>query len=200
MDLRRRDERLARALIDSYREAGGDPGDDALLTLLRRPARAHPREGRAHARRTGHRRRRRAPSGGRRRLLELAGRLGWRLRLGPVAIVCGPAASGKSTLAAALAARSGATVLSSDRVRKELLGIEPTERAPAAAYAPEVNRRTYRELGDRRPAAAAGSPSSWTPPFAYAADREVFGPSRSMPSGSSAARRPRSSPAERLRG
>ena len=34
MDLRRFDERLARALVTAYREAGGDPGDDALLDFF----------------------------------------------------------------------------------------------------------------------------------------------------------------------
>ena len=34
MDLLRRDERLAAALVSAYREAGGDPGDDALVTFF----------------------------------------------------------------------------------------------------------------------------------------------------------------------
>ena len=34
MDLRRFDERLARALVTAYREAGGNPGDDALLAFF----------------------------------------------------------------------------------------------------------------------------------------------------------------------
>ena len=80
-------------------------------------------------------------------LLDLADRLGWSVRLGDVAVVCGVAASGKSTLAAALAERAGATVISSDVVRKQSLGIDPTARAPAGAYADEVNRRTYDALG-----------------------------------------------------
>ena len=34
-------------------------------------------------------------------------------------------------------------------IRKELLGIAPSERAPAAAYSEEASIRTYRELGAR---------------------------------------------------
>jgi uncharacterized protein len=176
MDLRRRDARLARALVAAYREAGGDPGDDALLTFFaaqRALIRAKVALVRAGQVSGADAERRRAHAAG---LLELAGQLGWRLRLGPVAIVCGPAASGKSTLAAALAARSGATVLSSDLVRKELIGVEPTERAPAAAYAPEVSRRTYRELGDRTTGlAASGQLVIVDATFRYLADREAFG-------------------------
>ena len=56
MDLLRRDERLAAALVSAYREAGGDPGDDALVGVLRRAAGADPREGRARARGPGRRR------------------------------------------------------------------------------------------------------------------------------------------------
>jgi uncharacterized protein len=173
MDLRRHDARLARALVAAYRDAGGDPGDDALVTFFaaqRALIRAKVALMRAGQVAGADAERRRTTARG---LLELAGRLGWELRLGPVAIVCGAAASGKSTLAAALAARSGATVLSSDPVRKELLGIAPTERAPAAAYTPEVNRRTYSELGRR--AAAAGEPVIVDATFRYAADREAFG-------------------------
>ena len=110
MDLLRRDERLAAALVSAYREAGGDPGDDALVDVLRRAAGADPREGRARARGPGRRRRRRAPAGGRRRRCSRSPeRLGWRVRIGPAAIVCGAAASGKSTLAAAIGERAGAT-------------------------------------------------------------------------------------------
>jgi predicted kinase len=68
--------------------------------------------------------------------------------------LCGLAAWGKSTLAAALAQRSGATVVSSDAVRKELLGLAPSERAPETAYGPEMDRRTYEALCRRARALA----------------------------------------------
>lgn len=74
------------------------------------------------------------------------------LRGGAVKLVLlgGPPASGKSTLSGAVADRLGMAVLSSDRVRKELAGLDP--RASAAAefgagiYAPEHTRATYTEL------------------------------------------------------
>ncbi|MFF3753298.1 AAA family ATPase [Streptomyces sp. NPDC002018] len=68
-------------------------------------------------------------------------------------LVGGLPASGKSTLAGALADRLGLTLLSSDRLRKELAGIPPERPAPAeygkGAYTPAWTRRTYEELIDR---------------------------------------------------
>jgi uncharacterized protein len=149
MDLLRRDRRQAAMLVAAYREAGGDPGDDALVAffaaqraLIRAKValvRASQVEGADAARRRAHAA----------ELLTLAGRLAWQVRLGWGAVVCGLAASGKSTLAAAMAARSGATVVSSDAVRKDLLAIAPSDRAPEEAYGPEMNRRTYEALGRR---------------------------------------------------
>jgi predicted kinase len=171
MDLRRFDERLARALVTAYREAGGDPGDDALLGFfaaqraLIRAKVALLRAGQVSGADADRR------SADAARLLELAGRLGWAVRLGPIAIVCGGAATGKSTLAAALAARAGTHLVSSDLVRKDLLGIPATTRAPQSAYSPEMNRRTYRELGRR---AAAEQPVIIDATFRYAADRQAF--------------------------
>jgi aminoglycoside phosphotransferase family enzyme/predicted kinase len=154
MDLLRRDRSLAAALVSAYREAGGDPGDDALVAffaaqraLIRAKValvRASQVEGADAARRRAH-----ADE-----LLALAGRLAWTVRVGSGLVVCGLAASGKSTLAAALAQRSGATVVSSDAVRKELLGLAPSERAPETAYGPEMDRRTYEALCRRARALA----------------------------------------------
>ena len=126
MDLRRFDERLARALVTAYREAGGDPGDDALLGFFaaqRALIRAKVALVRAGQVGGADAERRSADAAG---LLELAGRsageCGWdRSRWSG-----GGAATGKSTLAAALAMLSGARVLSSDVVRKELVGIPAT--------------------------------------------------------------------------
>jgi aminoglycoside phosphotransferase family enzyme/predicted kinase len=175
MDLMRRDERLAAALIDAYRDAGGDPGDDTLVAFfaaqralirakvsLMRAAQVEPAD--------AVRRRRDATE-----LLALADRLGWRVRLGRIAVVCGIAASGKSTLAAALARRAGASVVSSDRVRKALLGIAPTARAPAGAYDDAANRRTYRALGARaRERLAAGQHVIVDATFRLAGERQAF--------------------------
>ncbi|MEU0750798.1 AAA family ATPase, partial [Streptomyces albogriseolus] len=68
-------------------------------------------------------------------------------------LVGGLPGSGKSTLAGALADRSGVTLLSSDRLRKELAGI-PAERSAAAGYregiyTPEWTAKTYAALLDR---------------------------------------------------
>ncbi|MGW6544256.1 bifunctional aminoglycoside phosphotransferase/ATP-binding protein [Streptomyces massasporeus] len=68
-------------------------------------------------------------------------------------LVGGLPGSGKSTLSGALADRLGVTLLSSDRIRKELAGI-PAERSAAAGfgeglYTPEWTARTYSALLDR---------------------------------------------------
>lgn len=68
-------------------------------------------------------------------------------------LVGGLPGSGKSTLSGALADRLGVTLLSSDRLRKELAGISPDTPAPAAygegLYTPEWTTRTYAALLDR---------------------------------------------------
>lgn len=175
MDLLRRDERLAAALVSAYREAGGDPGDDALVTFfatqraLIRAKVALVRAGQV----TGADADRRTADAA--DLLALARRLAWRVRLAPAAIVCGPAASGKSTLSAVLAERAGAAVLASDVVRKALLGLGPGERAPADAYEPAVNRRTYEALGRRaRELVERGEPVVVDATFRHRADRDAF--------------------------
>ena len=80
-------------------------------------------------------------------LAALAGRLQWRARMPLAVIVCGPLASGKSTLAEVLEERSGLARFSSDVVRKRLAGIAPSERGSERLYAPEIDRRVYDELG-----------------------------------------------------
>ena len=87
--------------------------------------------------------------------LDQALRLGWRARGPQVIAVCGPPASGKSTLARALCAQSEMAHLSSDVVRKARIGLAPTDRAPAAAYGHEATLATYRELGQRAAAAVS---------------------------------------------
>ena len=74
------------------------------------------------------------------------------LRAGAVTLVVvgGPPGTGKSTLAGELAGRLNFTVLSSDRIRKELAGIRPEQSAPAAygagIYTASWTERTYDEL------------------------------------------------------
>lgn len=59
-------------------------------------------------------------------------------------------ASGKSTLAAAWAQRTGAIYFNSDRIRKELAGILPKNKAKDSfnqgIYTPEFSKKTYDEL------------------------------------------------------
>jgi aminoglycoside phosphotransferase family enzyme/predicted kinase len=67
-------------------------------------------------------------------------------------ITIGVTGSGKSYLANALAAHIGAVVLSSDVVRKRMLGLDPTERHEeewgTGIYTPETTERTYEALID----------------------------------------------------
>lgn len=62
-------------------------------------------------------------------------------------------ATGKSTLAAAWAARQGVAHYNSDVVRKELVGLAPTanrkEDADQGIYTPEFTRKTYDTLLER---------------------------------------------------
>lgn len=68
-------------------------------------------------------------------------------------VVCGPPASGKSRLCAALAEAVAWPQVATDRVRKELAGVPPTAPARAEHYAPEFSRRTYAEVVARAAAA-----------------------------------------------
>jgi uncharacterized protein len=77
---------------------------------------------------------------------------GWLARPTLVAVM-GLPASGKTTLAQAMAGRLGLVHLSSDLVRKELAGVHPTEHQPdrfgRGLYAPASTRRTYATLRRR---------------------------------------------------
>ena len=134
-------------MLAGYRKAGGDPGDDALVSFfgayraLVRAKVALVRAGQAEDRD------RRLTDA--RHRIALAERLAWRVRRPGLVVVAGLSATGKTTLADLLTERSGLSHLSSDAVRKELLGIAPAARAAAAAYGPSFNRRTYEELGRR---------------------------------------------------
>jgi aminoglycoside phosphotransferase family enzyme/predicted kinase len=63
-----------------------------------------------------------------------------------VVVVSGMIGSGKSTLAAALGRALAAPVVDSDRTRKALAGLGPTERGGAALYTEEGRARAYDEL------------------------------------------------------
>ena len=149
---------LADALVSGYRAAGGDPGDDRLLAFFA-AYRARVRAKVALIRAA------QLPAGAAdatgaidhaQRLLGLGTRLLWAARDPAVIVLAGVTGTGKSTLARALAARSHRPHLNSDVIRKRLAGVEPTARAPVAAYSPAMSEFTYRELG-RLAGATAGT-------------------------------------------
>jgi uncharacterized protein len=138
-------------LIDAYRAAGGAPGDNSLIAFyavhraLIRAKVVLVRSGQ-HAPGSASHQRSSAEADA---LLALAQRFSWRARL-PLAIVfCGVPASGKSYLAAEIAARSRLPLLSSDVIRKQLAGRHPTQAAAPEHYSDAFSQATYAELGDR---------------------------------------------------
>jgi aminoglycoside phosphotransferase family enzyme/predicted kinase len=64
----------------------------------------------------------------------------------PLIAIGGLIGSGKSTLAEGLGRAVAVPVVSSDRIRKSLAGIGPTERAPAEAYSTAFSMRTFDEV------------------------------------------------------
>jgi aminoglycoside phosphotransferase family enzyme/predicted kinase len=100
-------------------------------------------------------------AGSARRHLELADELLRSRPAAPLVLVAGAVGTGKSSVAAALAERAGGVVVASDRVRKHLAGLDPTQRpTPQQAermYAPEARHRVYGALLERaRPVLASG--------------------------------------------
>ena len=86
----------------------------------------------------------------------------------PVVIaVGGLIGTGKSTLAAGLGRKLAAPVVSSDRVRKALAGLAPTDRGDAALYTPAAIDRVYGQSDDRRGQRCRmrAAASSWTRRF-----------------------------------
>jgi aminoglycoside phosphotransferase family enzyme/predicted kinase len=83
----------------------------------------------------------------------LADAFGRQMGAPAVILVCGLMGTGKSTLAASLAVRTGAAVISSDRTRKELAGVlgQPGDRSPfgAGLYTEAWTQRTYAVLFQR---------------------------------------------------
>lgn len=170
-------ERFAGPLVSAYREAGGDPGDGALLAFYaahRALVRAKVELVRAaqlpsRSAEHGH------ASARSRELIGVAERFAWRARLPLVIIVCGVPASGKSHLAAALAELSGLPHLSSDMTRKRLAGLHHAQRAPAQRYSAAWNARTYRELARRTARAVATAGGAIVDgSFRHLPDRQAF--------------------------
>ncbi len=170
-------ERFGEILVDAYRDAGGDPGSDALIAFYaayRALVRAKvalvrgaqlPGSSAEHGQESAHAR----------DLISLAERFAWRARRPLTIVVCGVPASGKSHLAHALAERSGLPHLSSDVIRKRLVGLRPTERAPGETYSADWDARTYAELGNRASGALAGNGGVIVDAtFRHRDDRRVF--------------------------
>jgi uncharacterized protein len=133
-------------LIAAYRHGGGSPGSERLRSyyaaywaLVRAKVVLIGAKGRTGATLRGQR-------GLAARLWKLAELECWRARLPLVILMCGPAASGKSTLAAELSRRSGLPVVSSDALRKRHAGLAATERARPEHYGEEFTRTTYELL------------------------------------------------------
>ncbi len=141
-------EGLALTLVEAYRDAGGDPGDDATLSFFA-AYRAWVRAKVAclRALELGAGSERSAQEAQARELLTLGHRFAWRTRRPLIVVVCGVAASGKTTLAQQLASASGWAHVSSDIVRKRLAGLAPEQRARPEHYSAEFTLRTYGELG-----------------------------------------------------
>jgi len=143
-------------LVEAYRRDGMSPGSDALQAFYaayRAIVRAKvaliaaaERGADAEARALGAGESRSTPAQAQ-RLWNLAETLCWRARRPLALVVCGPAASGKSTLAGELARRSGMALLSSDLVRKAAAGVAPSERAAPEHYSGLFTHATYELLG-----------------------------------------------------
>ncbi len=149
MDLEAKGQRwAARELSSAYRHAGMSPGDEALRSFYA----SHWALVRAKValitadERTGDTRAEELQSA--QQLWSLSERLCWRARAPLAVVICGPAASGKSVLAAELSRRSEMPVVSSDAVRKRLAHLGPFESARAEHYSARFTRATYERLGD----------------------------------------------------
>ncbi len=139
----------ASRLLAEYRRAGGEPGDDSLVSFFasfRAWVRAKVACLSAGDISRGRSDRARSASEAR-ELLRLGHRFAWAARAPLLIAICGAAGSGKTTLAVELGAASGWAQLSSDLTRKQLAGIAPTERGGARHYSSEFTKRTYREMG-----------------------------------------------------
>jgi uncharacterized protein len=136
-------------LVEEYRRAGGDPGDDALLAFFA-AYRAWVRAKVAclRALELGERDPERpGQEAAARELLALGQRFAWRARRPLLVVLAGVSASGKTTLARRLAELSGWRHISSDMTRKQLGGLGPTERGDERLYSTQMTARTYTELG-----------------------------------------------------
>lgn len=145
----------ARELIGAYRQAGGDPGSDALRafygahwSLVRAKVAliAASTGVQATAQRGDQAEARVDAEADARAHWELAERLCWRARRPLAILICGPPASGKSVLAAELSRRSQMDVVRTDEVRKQRAGLALTERARPEHYRDGFTRAVYEQV------------------------------------------------------
>jgi hypothetical protein len=169
------EKRRARLLCGAYRAAGGDAGPDALVAfyaayraLVRAKVAIHRQRQHGAAGEVD-----RAETA---RLIDLAEHFAWGARGPLVVAVCGVPASGKSTLARALAECAGWPVLAADVTRKHLLGVPVDARAPRSAYTPHMNRRTYTSLATAATEACRdlGAGAIVDATFRHRIDRDAF--------------------------
>jgi uncharacterized protein len=150
MDLEAHGQRwAAEKLLSAYRSNGMDAGSDALLSFYG----AHRALVRATVDLIGASEhddeRRTALLAKARSMWALAERLCWRARAPLALVICGPSASGKSTLAAELAKRTGFDVLCSDAVRKSAAGLNATDRGAPEHYSHRFTHHTYELLANQ---------------------------------------------------
>ncbi len=147
MDLEARGERReAEMLLDSYEHAGMNAGDDRLRAfyathwaLVRAKVELITASERCAADGEHY--------DDARRLWSLAALLRWRARGSLLLVICGPAATGKSQLAADLSREGEIPIVASDSVRKSLAGVAARERARPEHYSDKFTRATYTQLG-----------------------------------------------------
>jgi uncharacterized protein len=146
---------LAAAFVDAYAQASSDPEMLELLSFYK----AY----RAYVRAKIHSFQIDDPTIGAdkkaaigataRQYYELAARYASEFNPQRLIITCGLTGTGKSTLARKLGERCAVQVVSSDSVRKEMLGIDPHERHYDAfghgVYAPSITERTYAAMTAR---------------------------------------------------
>jgi len=173
---------LCPVFLSAYREASGDLGLDAVLDFYR-AYRAFVR-GKVTSLRL---KEKGVPpeevqtlTEAARRYFRLARGYCLRERVAPSLVVtCGVMGSGKSALASELSRELGLTLWSSDRVRKELAGRQPTERGTEGygkgIYTPEKSSATYQALlGKARVELREGRSVLVDATFRHAADRANF--------------------------
>ena len=138
---------LARVLVETWGERAGPINDALLWAFSSWRALIRVEVGLARLAQLEPGLRRRVAEQQTQALLNLSTTLGWRARSPTAIIFAGLAGSGKTTLSRTLAERWGLERISSDAVRKQLVGVGGNDSAPAHAYEDRVSRLVYERLG-----------------------------------------------------